>query len=84
MELRVLEEEAKNTAVAKEYLANKKKPFYHTEHYYEMSACKFNVKKTPRNRAHKERLREAQRRGIPFPAHQSADIWQLVPLQTSL
>ena len=45
MELRVLEEEAKNTAVAKEYLANKKKPFYHTEHYYEMSACKFNVKK---------------------------------------
>lgn len=45
MELRVLEEEAKNAAVAKEYLANKKKPFYHPEHYYEMSACKFNVKK---------------------------------------
>lgn len=45
VELRVLEEEAKNAAVAKEYLANKKKPFYHPEHYYEMSACKFNVKK---------------------------------------
>ena len=45
VELLVLEEEAKNAAVAKEYLANKKKPFYHPEHYYEMSACKFNVKK---------------------------------------
>ena len=45
MNLRVLEEEAKNASVAKEYLANKKKPFYHPEHYYEMSACKFNVKK---------------------------------------
>lgn len=45
VELRVLEEETKNAAVAKEYLANKKKPFYHPEHYYEMSACKFNVKK---------------------------------------
>ena len=29
MELRVLEEEKNNAAVAKEYLANKKKPFYH-------------------------------------------------------
>ena len=45
MELRVLEEEKKNAAVAKEYLANKKKPFYHPEHYYEMSAFKFDVKK---------------------------------------
>ena len=45
MELRVLEEETKNAAVAKEYLANKKKPFYHPEHYYEMSAFKFDVKK---------------------------------------
>ena len=43
--LRVLATEAKNAAVAKEYLAMKKKPFYHPEHFYEMSACKYNVKK---------------------------------------
>ena len=45
MELLILEQETKNAAVAKEYLANKKKPFYHPEHYYEMSAFKFNVEK---------------------------------------
>jgi len=43
--LRVLEEENRNAAVAKEYLAMKKKPFYHPEHFYEMSACKYNEKK---------------------------------------
>lgn len=45
MHLIVLEREKKNAAVAKEYLAMKKKPFYHPEHFYEMSACKYDVKK---------------------------------------
>ena len=45
IQLRILATEAKNTAVAKEYLAMKKKPFYHPEHFYKMSAFKYNVKK---------------------------------------
>lgn len=45
IKLRVLAIEAENAAVAKEYLAMKKKPFYHPEHFYEMSAFKYNVKK---------------------------------------
>ncbi|MBP5642845.1 MAG: hypothetical protein J6X10_01240 [Bacteroidales bacterium] len=45
MHLYALEQEAKNASVAKEYLKMKKKPFYHPEHFYEMSGCKFNIEK---------------------------------------
>ena len=45
LKLRVLEIENKNAAVAKEYQATHKRPYYFPEHAYEMSACKFIVKK---------------------------------------
>ena len=45
VKLRVLEIENKNAAVAKEYQAMHKRPYYFPEHAYEMSACKFIVKK---------------------------------------
>lgn len=45
VKLMVLAEETKKAAVAKEYMATRKKQFYHPEHFYEMSACKYNVKK---------------------------------------
>lgn len=44
-QLIIIDRERKYGPVAREYLAMKKKPFYHPEHWYEMSACKYDLKK---------------------------------------